>query len=111
MSKEETTPEQDELILFLAIISKTFSDNKQEPISLPYSTFKPLSFKRVNELMDRFNGSKTFVLTNRPKTEKDKTPYELELTQHQKSEYKKMIKDMKHLRDMQMLMIYWSKYV
>lgn len=101
--------DNDELILFLAVIATAFSDNSHEPISLSLPDFEPLGFKKVNEFVDRFAGSKTFTVLSRPKTIQDKTPYKLEQTEHQKTEYAKTKSEMQHLRDMQMLMIYFGR--
>ncbi|MCA9332825.1 hypothetical protein KDA00_03045 [Candidatus Saccharibacteria bacterium] len=110
--KSETaaaTSEQERLILFMAVVGKTFGDNDQKPISLPFSSFKPLSFKQVNEFVDQYAGSKTFIVKSRPKSATDKQPYELELTEHQKTAFEELKNNLGHLRDMQMLMIFWGK--
>jgi len=101
--------DNDELILFLAVIATAFLDNKHEPISLSLADFEPIGYKKVNELVDRFAGSKTFIVLSRPKTAQDKTPYKLEQTKHQKAEYAKTKSEMQHLRDMQMLVIYFGR--
>lgn len=103
------TPEQERLILFMAVLGKAFGDNDQKPIRLPLAAFKPLSFKQVNEFIDQYADSKTFIVKGRPKTAADKTPYELELTEHQKTAFNELKNNLGHLRDMQMLMIYWGK--
>jgi hypothetical protein len=103
------TPEQERLILFMAVIGKAFSNNNQKPIRLPLAAFKPLSFKQVNEFIDQYADSETFIVKSRPKTAADKTPYELELTEHQKTAFNDLKNNLGHLRDMQMLMIYWGK--
>lgn len=110
MSDEiETTPEQDEIILFLAVITKAFSDNDNKPVSFTVADFEPLSFKKVNQFIDHFTGDKTFILHSRPKTAKDKTLFKLEQSEWQKKELAKTKTEMEHLRDMQMLTIYWGK--
>ena len=103
------TPEQERLVLFMAIIGKAFGDNNQEPIRLPLAAFKPLTFKQVNEFIDQYAGSKTFIVKGRPRTASDATPYGLELTEQQKTEFDELKNNLGHLRDMQMLMIYWGK--
>ena len=107
--KVAATTEQERLILFMAVIGKAFGDNDQKPIRLPLAAFKPLSFKQVNEFIDQYADSKTFIVKGRPKTATDKTPYELELTEHQKTAFNELKNNLGHLRDMQMLMIYWGK--
>mgnify|MGYP001687281334 CR=1 FL=1 len=107
--KAAATPEQERLILFMAVIGKAFGDNDQKPIRLPLAAFKPLSFKQVNEFIDQYDDSKTFIVRGRPKTATDKTPYELELTEYQKTAFNELKNNLGHLRDMQMLMIYWGK--
>ncbi|MGH9858174.1 MAG: hypothetical protein ACRD4B_10060, partial [Acidobacteriota bacterium] len=102
MSKTETTPEQDELILFMAVLATIFSKNNNEPISLSVTDFEPLGFKKVNDFIDRFKGDKTFIVHSRPKTAQDKTPYKLEQTEYQKIELAKTKVEYAHLRDMQM---------
>jgi len=104
--KDETN---DELILFLAVIAQAFTDSKNEPISLSLADFEPLSFKMLNEFVDHLAGSKTFGVTSRPLTAKDKTPYRLSLSQKQKNDYTKIKESFEQKRDLQMLMIYWSK--
>ena len=110
--KSETvaaTSEQERLILFMAVVGKAFGNNDQKPIRLPLSSFKPLSFKQVNEFVDQYAGSKTFVVKSRPTTATDKQPYELELTEHQKTAFDELKNNLGHLRNMQMLMIFWGK--
>jgi hypothetical protein len=107
--KVAATPEQERTVLFMAVIGKAFGDNNQKPIRLPLSVFKPLSFKQVNELVDQYAGSKTFIVKNRPKTPSDKTAYEFELTKHQKTAFEELKNNLGYLRDLQMLMIYWGK--
>lgn len=107
--KAAATPEQERPVLFMAIIGKAFGDNNQEPISLPLAAFKPLTFKQVNEFIDQYADSKIFVVKGRPKTASDATPYELELSEHQKTAFDELKNNIGHLRDMQMLMIYWGK--
>lgn len=110
--KSETvaaTPEQERLILFMAVVGKAFSDNDQKPVSVPLSSFKPLSFKQVNEYVDQYAGNKTFVVKGRPDTATDKQPYQLELTEHQKQSFDELKNNLGHLRDMQLLMIFWGK--
>jgi hypothetical protein len=89
-------------------LHNSFTNSNHEPISLSLADFKPLSFKTVNGFVDRFAGSKTFIVQSRPKTAQDKTPYKLEQTEYQKTEFAKTKAEMEHLRDMQMLMIYTS---
>lgn len=103
------TPEQERTVLFMAIIGKAFGDSNQEKISIPLTTFKPLNFKQVNELVDQYAGSKTFVVKKRPKTLSDKVSYEFELTEHQKTAFNELKNNFAYLRDLQMLMIYWGK--
>lgn len=100
---------KDDLILFLAVIAQSFTDSKHEPISLSLADFEPLSFQKVNEFVDHFAGSKTFIVLSHPKTAKDDTPYKLEQTEYQKAEFAKTKAEMEHLRDMQMLMIYFGR--
>lgn len=107
--KVAATPEQERTVLFMAIIGKAFGDSKQENISVPLATFKPLTFKQVNALVDQYAGSKTFIVKNRPKTPSDKVSYEFELTEHQKTAFDELKNNFVHLRDLQMLMIYWGK--
>jgi hypothetical protein len=107
--KVAATPEKERLILFMAVVGKAFGDNDQKPIRLPLAAFKSLSFKQVNEFIDQYADSKTFIVRGRPKTATDKTPYELELTEHQKTAFNELKNNLEHLRDMQMLMIYWGK--
>lgn len=104
--KDDTS---DELILFLAVVAQSFTDSKNEPISLSLADFKPLSFKQVNEFVDHFAGSKTFIVLSRPKTAKDATPYKLEQTEYQKAEFAKTKAEMEHLRDIQMLVAYFGR--
>lgn len=107
--KVAATPEQERTVLFMAIIGKAFGDSKQENISVPLATFKPLTFKQVNALVDQYAGSKTFIVKNRPKTPSDKVSYEFELTEHQKTAFDELKNNFAYLRDLQMLMIYWGK--
>lgn len=107
--KVAATPEQERTVLFMAIIGKAFSDSIQEKISIPLTTFKPLTFKQVNALVDQYAGNKTFIVKNRPKTVSDKTAYEFELTKHQKTAFEELKNNFAYLRDLQMLMIYWGK--
>lgn len=103
------TQEQERTVLFMATIGKAFGDSNQENINVPLATFKPLTFKQVNALVDQYAGSKTFIVKNRPKTPSDKTAYEFELTKHQKTAFEELKNNFLHLRDLQMLMIYWGK--
>ncbi|MFA6271112.1 MAG: hypothetical protein WC657_07965 [Candidatus Paceibacterota bacterium] len=107
--KVAATPEQERTVLFMAIIGKAFGNSKQENISVPFATFKPLTFKQVNALVDQYAGSKTFIVKNRPKTPSDKVSYEFELTEHQKTAFDELKNNFAYLRDLQMLMIYWGK--
>jgi hypothetical protein len=107
--KVAATPEQERTVLFMAIIGKAFGDSKQENISVPLATFKPLTFKQVNTLVDQYADSKTFIVKNRPKTPSDKVSYEFELTEHQKTAFDELKNNFVYLRDLQMLMIYWGK--
>ena len=107
--KVAATPEQERTVLFMAIIGKAFGDSNQEKISVPLATFKPLTFKQVDELVDQYAGSKTFVVKNRPKNPSDKIAYEFELTDHQKNAFDELKNNFAYLRDLQMLMIYWGK--
>lgn len=107
--KVAATPEQERTVLFMEIIGKAFGDSKQENISVPLATFKPLTFKQVNALVDQYAGSKTFIVKNRPKTPSDKVSYEFELTEHQKTAFDELKNNFAYLRDLQMLMIYWGK--
>jgi hypothetical protein len=107
--KDAATPEQERVVMFMAVIAKAFGNSEQKPVTLPLEAFKPLNFKQVNELVDQFASNKTFIVKSRPKTASDKAPFVFTLTAHQKTAFNKLKNDMAYLRDIQMLMIYWGK--
>ena len=105
----DTLNDQEELALFLTVVYGAFEKSGQEPIEIPLAAFQPLSFKQISDYISRFSGEKTFTVRGRPQSPSDTAPYRFEASESQKATHASAKKELEHLRDLQMLAIYWGK--